>query len=327
MIGLFKQKSPGNIIVLLIFALLIKLPLFLFPRNTVVTDADGPLYSLLINALPQQNDFISGLLSLLLLYGQALMVTYLTNEYRLLPRHNYLPGMAYLLITSLMPEWSYLSSPLVAATFVIWIFSRLFSVYNLQNARPQVYNLGLLAGISSYIYFPSGFFALCALLGLMILKPFRLNEIVLFLLGCITPYYFYGVVLFLSDRLSFETFLPKVQFLVPFMKSSIPLAAATLLLALPFLVGGFHVQKHMRKMLIQVRKNWSIILLYLVLAFLVPFVNSNSSFHAWVLLAAPFAVFHSSGYFYIHKPFIPLFLFFSTLGYILYMQFGTTLWH
>jgi hypothetical protein len=326
-IGLFKQKSPGNVVVLLIFGLMLKLPLFLYPQNSVVTDNDGPLYKWLIGSFASNNAFFSSLIAFALLYLQALLVTYLTNEYRMLPRQNYLPGMSYLIITSLLPEWSYLSAPLITATFVIWMFIMLFRLYNTPNAKAQVYNIGLLTGITSYIYFPSVCFILCILLGLMILKAFKLNEIVLFLLGCLTPYYFYAVYLYLTDALNLKNFVPHLSVTVPAVKSSIWLAISTLLLAIPFLMGGFYIQMHLRKMLIQVRKNWSIILLYLLLAFFVPFINSNQSFHAWVLIAAPFALFHACAYFYQPRKFISLVLFFISVGYVLYLQYATPTWH
>src|SRR5205085_4965493 len=140
---------------------------------------DGRLYQWLISVLPANNSLLFSFLSFMLLYIQALMLNYLINEYRMISRQTYLAAMAYLLITSLMPEWNYLSSPMVANTFIIWMFIYLFSLYNAARARAQVYNIGLIAGISSYIFFPSTSFVVCVLLGLMILKPFRLNEIVL----------------------------------------------------------------------------------------------------------------------------------------------------
>ena len=327
MIGLFKQKSPGNVVILLIFGLLLKLPLFLFPKNSTAAPSDGPLYQWFIGALPSSNALVSSLIAFGFLYVQALLITYLANEYRMMVRQNYLPAMAYLLLTSLLPEWSYLSAPLVAATFIIWVFIKLFGLYNMPNARPQVYNIGLLLGIISYIYFPSACFVVCILLGLMILKPFRLNEIVLFLLGCLTPYYFYAIYLYLTDKLSVQTFFPHVSLRIPLVKSSLWLAASTLLLTIPFLLGGFYVQTHLRKMLIQVRKNWSILLLYLLLAFFVPFLNGDHTIHAWVLIAAPFALFHACTYFYPVRRAVPLLLFFVTVGYVLYVQFGTPAWH
>jgi len=325
-IGLFKQKSPGNVVVLLIFGLLLKLPLFLFPRNVVATDNDGPLYRLLITSLPPDNAFLSSLIAFLLLYAQALLVTYMTNEYRMITRQNYLPGMSYLIITSLLPEWSYLSAPLVAATLIIGIFIRLFSLYGASSTKAQVYNIGLLMGICSYIYFPSACFIVCILLGLMILRPFKFNEVILFVFGCLTPYYFYAIFLYLSDK-SFKNFFPRVSFTVPIIKNSIWLAASTLLLAIPFLMGGYFVQFHLRKMLIQVRKNWSILLLYLLLSFFIPFVSSNQFFDAWMLIATPFSMFHASAYFYQPRRFVSFLMFLTAVGYIFYVQFGTPTWH
>ncbi|MDQ3278343.1 MAG: hypothetical protein M3Q06_08445, partial [Bacteroidota bacterium] len=196
----------------------------------------------------------------------------------------------------------------------------------LQEASGRIYNMGLLLGISSYIYFPAAAFLICFLLGMMILKPFKLNEIVLFFLGCFTPYYFYGAYLFLTDNLSFNTFLPHVSVRVPVVKSTVWLAISTLFLTLPFLVGGFFVQGQLHKMLIQVRKNWSIILLYLILAFFVPFINTYTSFNNWILVAVPFACFHAATYFYMNSKLVANAIFFLSIGYILYLQYGTTLW-
>ncbi len=330
MISLFRQKTPGNVIVLLIFGFLLKAPLFLYPKPVVVSENDEDLYHGLASLLQSAGSVAplwASAVAFVLLYAQALMVNYLMNAFRMMGKPTYLPGMAYLLVTSLLPEWSFLSSPLVASTLIILTFIILFRLYNLQEASGRIYNMGLLLGISSYIYFPSAAFMICFLLGMMILKPFKLNEIVLFFLGCLTPYYFYGAYLFLNGNLSFDTFVPHVSVKVPEVKSTVWLAISTLFLTLPFLVGGFFVQGQLHKMLIQVRKNWSIILLYLILAFFVPFINTYTSFNNWILVAVPFACFHAATYFYTANKWVVNGLFFLTVGYILYLQYGTTLWH
>ena len=327
---MFRQKSPGNIIVLLIFGLLLKMPLFIYPKQIVATQNDEDLYHWLIRfltSLHASNGMACSILAFLLLYIQALMINYLVNEFRMMAKQNYLPAMVYLLLTSLLPEWNYLSSPLISTTFIVWILIKLFSLYNLTTARARVYNIGLLLGISSYLYFPSASFIICILLGMMILKPFRINEVILFMMGCLTPYYFIGAYLFLTGTLSFESFFPHIGVRVPEVKSTIWLAASILLLAIPFLIGGFYIQTHLHKMLIQVRKCWSILLLFLLLAFFIPFVNSNSSFSNWILVVVPFSCFHASTYFYPERKWFPNLLFFLTVGYIVYLQYATRLWH
>ncbi|MFL5788440.1 MAG: hypothetical protein ACJ748_10345 [Flavisolibacter sp.] len=303
------------------------MPLFLYSKNIVATINDGRLYHVIISSLPANNAVVCSAFSFILLYIQALMVNYMVNEYRLIPRQTYLPAMSYLLITSLLPEWNYLSSPLLSSTLIIWMFIKLFRLYNSGNTKAQVYNIGLIAGISSYIYFPSALFVLCILLGIMILKPFKLNEMFLFILGSLTPYYFHLVYLFLSDRLSIANYFPHISLRIPLINSTIWLAASILLLTIPFLVGGYLIQVHMRKMLIQGRKNWSVLLLYLLMAFFVPFINSDQTFNTWVIITAPFAAFHACAYYYPVKRFMPGFLFIITVGYILFQQYGTPTWH
>jgi len=325
-IAIFKQKSPGNVAILFIFGILLKLPIFFYPKNVVAGQIDGRLYQWLISLLPQRDAILYSVIAFSLLYIQALMINYMVNEYRMIVKATYLPAMAFMLITSLLPEWNYLSSPMLANTFIILMFVYLFRLYNSPNARPQVYNIGLIAGITSYIYFPSAAFVICVLLGLMILKPFRLNEIVLFFLGCLTPYYFHAVYLFLFSKLNFANFFPLISIEVPHIKNSIWLAISTVLLTIPFLIGGYYVQANLRKMLIQVRKNWSVLLIYLLLAFFIPFINTDQSFHTWVLVTVPFAAFHACAYFYPVKRWFPLLIFFITIGYILYQQYGTVTW-
>lgn len=315
---------------LLIFGLLLKMPLFLFPKPVVATENDADFYHGLVRWLQSSGPnsaLLASVVAFVLLYAQALMINYFMNEFRMVGKPTYLPAMAYLLLTTLLPEWNFLSSPLVATTLILWMISILFRLYNVEIARGPVFNMGLLLGVSSYLYFPAAAFLLCFLLGMMILKPFRLNEVVLFLLGCLTPYYFYGAYLFLNDNLSFKSFLPHVWVNVPDVKSSIWLAVSTLLLTIPFLIGGFYVQSHLHKMLIQVRKNWSIILLYLMLAFFVPFINTYASFSNWILIVASFACFHAAAYFYLPKKWLAHALFFLTVGYIVYLQYFTPTWH
>jgi hypothetical protein len=325
-IAIFKQKSPGNVVVLLLFGLLLILPLFFYPKNIVAGQIDGRLYQWLSSLLPPGAATLYSAIAFALLYIQALMINYMVNEYRMIIKATYLPAMVYLLITSLLPEWNYLSSPMLANTFIIWMFIYLFKLYNSSSAKTQVYNIGLIAGLTSYIYFPSVAFFLCILLGLMILKPFRLNEIMLFFLGCLTPYYFHAVYLFLFSKLNFANFFPHVAIKVPEIRNSIWLAGSILLLTIPFLIGGYYVQANLRRMLIHVRKNWSVLLIYLLLAFFVPFINSDQSFQTWILVTVPFAAFHACAYFYPAKRFFPLILFFITMGYILYQQYGTLTW-
>lgn len=322
MIGLFKQKSPANLVVLLIFGVLIKMPYLLHPEVVQAAPTDGLLYPLLVQALGAGAQYTGALVAFLLLYGQAMMINYAVNEHRLTAKYSFLPAMAYLLITSLLPEWNYFSPPLLASTLIIWAVLKLFRMYNVASVKGTVFNTGLIVGLCSMIYFPAAAFLVLLLLGLLILRPFRVNELLLLLLGALTPFYFFAVYLFLNDRLTVANIFPSIHFDVPGVQQSVRLAIAAAFLVVPFLIGAFHIQQHLRKMLIQVRKNWSLVLLWLLLALLVPFINSRDDFHNWVLAMPAFAAFHGSAYLYPSKRWIPLLLFWATVAWVLALQYG-----
>ena len=328
MIALFKQKSPANIVLLLIFGLLLKMPVFLHPKLIQPAAEDGKLYHSIISFFSSGSGdgFVFALIAFLLLYGQSLLINFMVNDQRMTSKQSFLPAMSYLLITSMLPEWNYLSAPLMSSLLIMWAFIKLFNLYNAGAANGTIFNIGLILGISSFIYFPSLVFVLCLFLGLMILRPFRINELVLLLFGILTPYYFYAVYLFLNDRLSLTNIFPTITIEIPVLRSTIWLAVAVVLLGVPFLMGGYYIQTHLNKMLIQARKNWSILLLFLLLSLFVPFVNNSVSLHNWVLTAAPFAAFHSCAYLYPQKRIIPALLFFLTVAFILFQQYGTPVW-
>ena len=329
MIGIFKQKTPANILLLLLFGLLIKLPMFLHPHVTAIQPKDGILFHTILKFLEpagKTTPVIYPLLTFILLFTQALTLTRVINDHRMINRSNFLPGMSYLLITSFFPEWNYFSAPLLVNTLLILVLGWLFKIYNQPKAKGTVFNIGLAIGVSSFIFFSSLTFVIWVFFALMIMRPFHLNEWLLCLLGITTPYYFYGIYLFLTDQWKMAKILPYLTVQIPSLQQSIWLAASSILLIIPFLAGGYFVQDNLRRMLIQVRKAWSLVLIYLLVATFVPFVNTTSTFENWVMAAVPFATFHACTYFYPPRKLFPLIIFWISIAFVLVYQYYEPGW-
>lgn len=329
MIGIYKQKNPANVVLLLLLGLLLKWPLLMHPRAVLPDPADGALYRALLDGLAgpgRQMPWIYSLLSLLLLFTQALQLQSLLNRHRMMSRPNYLPAMAYLLITSLFPEWNYFSAPLLINTLLLAVFGALFRSYTLPDARALIFNAGLVMGLASFIYLPSFSFLLWILLAIAVMRPFRLVEWVLCVTGSLTPFYFYAVWLFLTDRWNWQDIIPSFALQVPRVEPTLWLAGGTALLLIPFLIGGYYIQENLRKMLIQVRKGWSLFLLFLLGAILIPFLSLSPTLDSWILVAIPFAAFHGSGYLYATFRIIPLLLFWLSLLYVVAYQYAGPGW-
>ncbi len=329
MIGIFKQKTPANIFLLLVFGVLIKLPMFLHPHVPAARPNDGILFQWILQFVAPTGRSTPALYPILafgLLFLQAIILTRFINTQRMMSRPTFFPGMAYLLITSLLPEWNYFSAPLIVNTILLFVLSGLFKIYNQLDAKGAIFNIGMALGVASFLFFPAITFIVWILLALAVMRPFKLNEWVLCIVGITTPFYFYAIYLFVDDKWSWQHLLPHFSIGLPSIKQSVWLAGSAFLLVVPFLGGGYYVQDNLRKMLIQVRKGWSLLLLYLLGAIFIPFVNNSDSFENWVMAAIPFAAFHACTYLYSNLRIIPLLLFWLTVAFILGYQYYELGW-
>lgn len=324
MTGIFKQKNPANIFLLLVLGVLIKLPAFLHPRIPAEKPGDGLLFKAILDFLEpygSRTPAIYPVLAFTFIFLQSILLTGFINSQRMMSKPNYFPGMAYMLITSLFPEWNYFSAPLMVNFILVLVLSALFKVYNQPKALGAVFNIGLSLGIASFLFFPSITFIIWILLALAVMRPFRLNEWIVCMVGVTTPFYFYAVYLFVTDSWSWKELWPYFSIRVPAIKQSAWLAGSVFLLAVPFLAGGYYVQESLRRMLIQVRKGWSLMLLYLLGSLFIPFVNSTDTLENWIMAAIPLAAFHACTYLYSSFRILPLLLFWLTVGFITGYQY------
>jgi hypothetical protein len=323
-IAIFKQKNPVNLLLLLITGVFIKMPMFMKPHPAVLRPADGILFEGIINlfsSTAKANPFFYPLLTFALLFFQALMLNRFINTQRMMNKPTYLAGLAYLLITSLLPEWNYFSAPLLCNTILLFILSALFGIYNKPNVKGTIFNIGLALGVAGFLFISSLTFIIWILLALAVMRPFRLNEWLICILGITTPFYFYAIYTVFSGSWSWQEFVPQITLGFPSLKQSAWLSGSVFLIMVPFLSGGYYVQENLRRMLINVRKGWSLLLLYLLAALLLPFVNSSDTFENWIMAMVPMAAFHGYTYLYSNWRVFPLILFWLTVAFILGYQY------
>jgi hypothetical protein len=330
-IGLFKQKTPANILFLFVMGILIKLPIFANPapppeltNNVAILYREAVIF---LSSLSKNDALLFAVITYFFLFTQALQLNSLINKNRMMQRLNFLPATAYLVITSLMPEWNHFSAPLMVNTLVLFIFSELFKISNQYSIKSTVYNIGVAVGISSFIFFPSLILFLWLIFALLVMRSVRLNEWLICLLGVTTPYYFYAAYLFFADKWSWSHLFQPINIALPSPGQSIWLAIGGILLVVPFLIGGYFVQENLRKMLIQVRKNWSLMLIYLLFALFIPFLNNTADgLENWIGIIVPFAAFHACTYLYPPQRWIPVVIFWFSILFILVYQYGGSGW-
>jgi hypothetical protein len=329
-IGLFKQKTPANILFVFILGILLKLPVFKQTTLPALDEHAAILYEVLISFLNSfgKNSFtIYAVLTFLLLFSQAMQLNKLINDHRMTQRATYLPAASYLLLTSLFPEWNFFSAPLLVNSFVLFIFILLFKLYNQSNIKAGVFNIGLATGLCAFIFFPSIILFGWLLLGLLVLRTFRINEWLICFLGVLTPFYFYFAWILYTSPNNWTKAITSFQVSLTDPGISQWSLISVILFVVPFLIGGYFVQVNLRKMLIQVRKNWSLVFIYILFAMFIPFLNTGkTNFQNWMFLAVPFASFHACAYQYPKKRWLPLLIFWLSILFVLIYQYRGPGW-
>ena len=301
MIGIFKQKASANALFLFIYALVLKFPLFLHPFLPVLHTEDNYLYRFILKALHSifgQSAEPYAILSFLILFSQATLLNSICNYHKMLPRASYLPAMCYILITSLLPDWGHFSAPLLINSIMIWCWYRMVALYNSPSPVTAIFNIGLFLGLATLLYVPALAFLILLFFALLIMRPLRIQEWFVGFVGFTSPYYFLILILYFTRQLNWRNLVPHIRFTFPAIPASIWIIVAISLLVIPFIIGGVYVQNNLNKMLIHIRKSWSLLLVFLIAAIFVIIINKAGSYENWIVTAMPFAVFHSAAYYY-----------------------------
>jgi hypothetical protein len=185
------------------------------------------------------------------------------------------------------------------------VLSKLCNLHNSNSPKTALFNIGIITGLATFFYFPSIAFALLIIVGLGITRPFRLPEWLMALLGILTPYYFLAAWVFLTDKWHGYQF-PGVAITVPKFNQTAWAYSAVIIVALTILAGLYFIQLNIRRQLLQARKSWNLIFLYLVVAVFVPFLNASQSFDYWILTAVPIATMAGAAFLYPEKKWFPI---------------------
>lgn len=326
MVGIFKQKSPVNSLLLLVYALVLKFPILLKPAGPLRQQEDHYLYVLLMRfLLPLEIPLLLyTIISFFILVFQASLLNRIFSELKMLPKPNFLPGMAFLLLTSLFSEWNYFSAPLLINGLLIYTFYRIVNLYNTANPLGGVFTIGLMVGLVSLLYQPAILFVIMIPFSLFIMRPFRIREWLISFLGLTTPYYFLALEPVFTNRWNWKYLMPHITIDFPAMPSSIFTTLSIILLVLPFIIGGYYVQNNLNKMLIQTRKGWSVLLLFLIVASLIILVNGGVNYVNWIFCIMPLSAFHAAAYYYPDKARFPSILHWVIFGYTIYLAYWAT---
>jgi hypothetical protein len=316
---LFRDKSIVNIFFLAVLSVGVHLHLF-FQAPIVVTNGNDGVFSVVLR------EYVAGfsatvlfVLYQLIILLQAIRLNMVLSEMRMFQNNTYTIAMAYVLLSGIMTEWCSISPALMANFLLIWLFIKLCRLYNHPSPKTLLFNTGLIVGLSVICYYPTAILIGVVLFALVVVRPFRLAEWVILLMGIILPYYFLASILFLADKLGkLQQFVPALRLNLPVSVWSVPLVIRLAVLLLMMIAGLVFWQLTHRRMVIQIRKNWGIMMVMLFILLPIPFIFKQAGIESSFMLLLPLASFASNAFSTPRRLVLPNVLFWLAAAVLVY---------
>jgi len=322
-LNIFKNFSPYSVIILFLFAIGFKLQALLHPALPYI-DPDQVAWKGIMRALRfvlGNSAFACTFFALINSFGQALYLNKIAASQHLYHKATYLPAVTFLLISSLYPSWNYLSAPLFCNWLGLIVLSNTLQLYATTEPRKKLFNIGCFISLAILLHFPYIFAIPMLLLALTVLRPFKIAEWIIAMLGIITPVYFLAGILFLTDNLSLIKEIPALAVALP---GQLDRPAVFLSIVAVFLIscvmGAYYLQTFMSRMLIQPKKLWGVIIIFSLLSILAGGITVGKEYNQWLITLPPLALIISNGWLKEQFRWISNSLFYLMIATLIYIQ-------
>lgn len=323
MVFLFKDKSDFNLIFLLLLSVAVHFHVWMQPPIIIANESDGLLSYLLLHYIQPLPPLLLIVLFHTIILSQAIRLNIFLSNFKMFQQISYIPAFTYIILTAMFPYWDVISAGLIANSLVIWILVKLLRLYEQSQPKTLEFNIGLIVGISIILHEPIAILIAVVLFALLIIRPFKLAEWLVLIMGILLPFYFIFTYVFLTGNINdFRQFLPKLDWKNPLVQPSFNIILALIVMGVQLLAGFFYWNEQQTRFIIQVRKYWGVLFLLLILTFFQPILFSVQGLYASAIAIAPLASFISFAYATPKRLLIPNLLFWAGAAVIVYNHLG-----
>ncbi len=319
MVFLFRDKSIGSVFFLILLALLVHLHVFFQPITIVFNEQSGFFAYWLKQNYVHIHSTIFGIVYIALLLVQAIRFNLILNELRMYHYTGFTIAMSYILLSGFFTQFCSFSAAFLSNFFVIIIFKLLSKLYNDTKPKSTLFNIGLLVGIALLCYHPTSLLILVVLFAVAVIRPFNISEWLVLLMGVLVPVYLTISFLFLTNQLPvINEVLPKISINLPIQKP-MPIFWITLSFIAIQLLIGLNIWSHQNsRMVIQIRKNWGVMTVMLIIMLVIPFIFFQAGITSAFLYIIPLAAFIANIFVYPNRTILPSILFWASFTIVMY---------
>lgn len=296
--------------------------LFFFKGNNRFSDHRSmPLYFILRKLTGH------GQIEIIISLAFILLISYLLVHYNtilfFIPERTIVPSVLYAIFTGFFINYQTLHPVIPASVFMLIALRRIIDAYHINGTAFSFFDASLLIGVGSLFYANLVWFGIIPLIGVIILKGYKLKEMMLSIAGIpvtllITAgiyYLFYPNISELIDNLRYNLFSE-----VDSYNFSIVELAGIATGGITLLAGIIFVFKRIKNMKIKSRKIFILLLWWCLISIALYFISPAVSVEISYLAAIP-SVYYISYYFIFSKSrIIPLAIFIAFIVCTLVIQ-------
>jgi len=291
-VSIFKKNLFFNSLLLLPFAMILRLYSLFNSSSLKPVESGGILYRLFLSILPD-SPILYSLLSIFVVFIEAVLINRLVIKNRFSRDITLLPGMFFIILVSLSPKMLVLSPMMLGLLFVILSFLNLFKTYKKYQSERYLFNAGFYLGIAILFCFNYILLVIPLILGLLSIRVFKIKEAFQLISGFLLVAYFYTFGLYWYGK---PLVFPKVSFDLYLIQPKDIFSYLIIGLYLFFILNTvLTYRKFVIKKSIQSQKKINIVFTILVfsIAFIF-FINPNDFYNYLYLIAFALSYFTSA---------------------------------
>jgi len=262
----------------------------------------------------------------LLVLIQAFLVNNLADEFRILNDRSWMPGLFYALVAACIPDFLFLSPPLLAVTFVPVVLRRIFKTYKQPGATGLIFDAAFWTVIASLFYPPAVFMLLAAYAGIHVMRAFKLKEQLVMASGVFVPLFLAWLWYLWTDRggqfwvVQFGGLFQRYNFQSTF---DTRILLESVMMGMLFLIVLLSYGTYSFRKLNQIQKHVGVLYWFLFVAGLAMLFQHDPPPVHLLLLMPSMGIFLSMTFSALKNKLVAELFHLALLGYILFIQFAS----
>lgn len=209
MVSFFRIFGIFQGLFIILWAFFLRLPYILYTLPSIISKTtwknQGPLSELLFTAISYSNlpeHLLSFWGAFFLVIIQVFLIQKIFSDNPISVSYKSLPGILYVCMASLLPDFYFLSPELVGSVFLIAVLGIVLKYMHTSTSKNDAFKVGFFTGIATLFYLPYFVFVLGGTLCIVLFARASLKNYFLIIWGFIFAVFLCTVFLFASDDIA-----------------------------------------------------------------------------------------------------------------------------